>query len=250
MALLVKVLGLLAEDAYHPGALGYPILETRLAPGGWNGFQAVAYLLGSGVVIAFRGTELGKDGRRGDLLADAALGAGANSDYFAKGERFVQDMQGTSRRIAALCGHSLGGAIAQVVANRMNLPMVSFNAPGVGVVASRNLPQASPTLTQVRLGGMLASAVVYPGQAISDMKAAFRPVRGLNVRLDADQISQIGLHYGAVRTVPNTTAEALEAAGHIDKGLGTIERRFAAHGITVVNRVLKTTAIGEEAVPT
>ncbi len=91
--------------------------------------------------------------------------------------------------------------------------------------------------------------MVYPGQAISDIKAAFRPVRGLNVRLEADPFSQIGLHYGTVRTVPNTTAEALEKVGHIDKGLGTIDRNIAAHSITCVNRVLETASIGEEAVP-
>ncbi|WP_156460476.1 hypothetical protein [Devosia sp. Root635] len=247
MPIAVKVFGLLAEDAYNPGNLGYPIFDKILPQGGWNGFQAVAYILGSGVVVAFRGTQPKSAGGKGDLLADLALGAGANSDYFSAGERFVALVQ-ERRKVVAVCGHSLGGAIAQVVGNRMNLPIVTFNAPGVAVLASRNIAAASNAGTQIRVTGMIASAAVYPGQAIRDMKAAFRPVSGLNIRLEADPVSQVGIHYGEIRTVPQTSFEGLEKGKYIEAGLGPVDRRLAAHGIDTVNKVLKVSAVGAEVI--
>jgi hypothetical protein len=51
---------------------------------------------------------------------------------------------------------------------------------------------------------MVASAVVRPGQAWRDMKATFRPVRGINICLQFDLVSQIGVHYGRVERIPGT----------------------------------------------
>ena len=149
-------LGVFADAVYGENraavatAAGRPVLKFSQAAGRMNGFQAAAFDAARGyTVVAFRGTSQAMDG-----IADFKLGAGMNSTYFSAGEAFVDGLAGG--RII-LCGHSLGGAIAQVVANRSGLPMVTFNAPGVGVLASGELLTASLGMTAIRLGGMALS---------------------------------------------------------------------------------------------
>jgi pimeloyl-ACP methyl ester carboxylesterase len=185
------------ERAGSDGVDGASVIARQDAAGSWNAFQAVAYMMDNRVVAAFRGTS----GASGDLAADATLGVGANSEYFEQAEQFVQSLGGSN---VIVCGHSLGGAITQVVANRMGLEMVTFNAPGVAVFASRNIGMATSFGTAVRAAGMVASAVVRPGQAWRDVKATFNVVRGINICLMFDVVSQIGVHYGRVERIPGT----------------------------------------------
>lgn len=219
--LLIRELGLLADAVYtvNGTAGGAALISQRVATGSWDGFQASVFLMRGFKVVAFRGTSVG-----GDVASDVALGTGMNSAYFEQGEEVVAQ---AGNNVSILCGHSLGGAIAQVVANRTGLPMVSFNAPGVAALASRNMGSASVLATSVRLTGMLASAVVRPGQAYRDVRATFRPVRGLNVCLENDAVSKIGIHYGAIQRIPGTSSNPL-----------------TEHRMTTVNAVLATHALG------
>jgi pimeloyl-ACP methyl ester carboxylesterase len=221
--LLIRHLGQLAEAVYDVNGTsgGATMLGQRVAAGSWDGFQASAFQMEGRIIVAFRGTSVG-----GDVVSDAALGTGMNSAYFAQGEEFVAGVG----RVGILCGHSLGGAIAQVVANRTGIPMVSFNAPGVAVLASRNVGQASTIATGIRIGGMLASAVVRPGQAWRDVKATFRAVRGLNICLENDVVSRIGIHYGNVMRIPGTSSNPL-----------------TEHRMVTMNAVLATHAAGARA---
>jgi len=219
--MLVRHLGLLAEAVYeNSSVIGFHCIRRQGASGATNGFQAAAFTSQGYVVVAFRGTA-----QAVDATADLALGVGMNSSYFSQGEEFV-DSLGAGPNII-LCGHSLGGAIAQVVANRKRVPMVSFNAPGVGVLASRNLADASVAMTAVRTAGMLASAVIRPIQAARDAASIFHRVRGINVCLMNDLVSQIGIHYGEVRRIPGTSVNPL-----------------TEHGIKTMNSVLRTHAVG------
>ncbi len=161
-----------------------------------EGFQAGQFQLGNRKVVVFRGTH---EGQRGDLIADGALAAGMNTSYYTQAEGFLAEC-GSGDFL--LCGHSLGGAIAQVLANRTGHPMVTFNAPGVAVLASRNIGQASAPFLAARVAGMVASAVYDPAQALEDAKAAFNVVKGINLCLFGDPISQYGIHYGEVRRLP------------------------------------------------
>jgi pimeloyl-ACP methyl ester carboxylesterase len=196
--MLIKDLGRMARAVYEPSGSDKvdgvgPIARHSAAGTLWDAFQAASYAKGGQTAIVFRGTN-----DTGDLVTDAALGLGMNSGYYAQAETFV-NQHGSANVI--LCGHSLGGAIAQVVGNRMGLPIVTFNAPGVAVIASRNMGSASVAATTVRVAGMLASAVVRPGQAIQDMRAAFNVVRGINIALSGDVVSLIGVHYGRVERI-------------------------------------------------
>jgi pimeloyl-ACP methyl ester carboxylesterase len=185
---------------------GWQRIGFRAAWQGWlsDGLQAGVYKSGSQSVVAFRGTNISWRvlGAAQDLVADLTLGLGANSAYYAAAETFVSDALKGSGGVV-LTGHSLGGAVAQVIGNRLDLPFATFNAPGVAVVASRNIAKANPFAANVRIAGMVASAVAHPVQAYQDMKAAFTHVRGLNICLDLDQVSKIGLHYGEEVTIPS-----------------------------------------------
>jgi len=149
------------------------------------------------IIIAFRGTA-----QAIDALPDLKLGAGMNTTYFSAGEEFA------ARYVrygdVTVTGHSLGGAMAQVVANRRRLPMATFNAPGVGVVASRNILTATFAMSAVRSVGMLSSVVRHPVQAMRDISSALTYVRGVNICLQDDIVSQVGVHYGKVLRIRGT----------------------------------------------
>ncbi|HEY2783416.1 MAG TPA: hypothetical protein VGJ05_00440 [Fimbriiglobus sp.] len=197
-------LGQLAAAVYNNGILPHGWKRTKFhsSSGGLNGFQAATFVRGAVTVISFRGTEQAMDG-----VADVKLGSGMNSTYFSDGEAYARPY--LNNPIVYVCGHSLGGAIAQIVANRCGFKMVTFNAPGVAVFASRNMAQATIPMTAVRTIGLVASTIRHPMQAARDMASAFNVVRGLNVCLQNDVVSQIGIHYGNVIRIPGTSSNPL-----------------------------------------
>jgi len=196
-------MGLMANAVYEatPVVPGWACVGRRAATR-LNGFQAATFTKGGVTVLAYRGTSQGMD-----VLADLKLGTGMNSTYFADAEDYAFGYQNLPNLY--VCGHSLGGAIAQVVGNRRQLKFVTFNAPGVAVVASRNILDASLTMSAVRTVGMVASAFRHPMQAMRDMRAAFNTAHGLNVCLWNDAVSRIGLHYGEVLRLPSTSINPL-----------------------------------------
>ncbi len=204
----VRDLGLMAAAVYEsPGAAGYDVkgwarARSHTATGFFNGFQAATFIGGGETVLAFRGTAQTMDG-----VADLTLGVGMNSTYFAAGDDYAFQYRHLPN--VYVCGHSLGGAIAQVVANRGRFKFVTFNAPGVAVVASRNWDElaigAVIGTLKIRAAGMVVSALLHPVQAAQDVAAAFRTAHGLNVCLNFDAVSQIGVHYGKVLRISGTS---------------------------------------------
>lgn len=158
----------------------------------FNGFECALIVKGADKVLAFRGTTI----NLADFSSDWSLGTGQNTPYFAQGVAFARRLNPT-----IVTGHSLGGAIAQVVANRCGIPMASFNAPGVGVLASRNIGESTSAMNIIRIVGMIKSAVEAPMQAIEDIANATNKVAGINIRLQGDPVSKFGNHYGKVRMI-------------------------------------------------
>jgi hypothetical protein len=93
----------------------------------------------------------------------------------------------------------------------MGLPFVTFNAPGVAILASRNMWKANYLAVQARAAGALASAIFNPRQALRDAQSAFSIANGKNYRLSTDVVSNTGVHYGDVITLPAGTANPLDA---------------------------------------
>ena len=218
----IRDLGLLANAVYDtlPAVQGWARQSSQVASSSFNGFQAAAFTGGGVTAIVFRGTAQAMD-----AVADLKLGTGMNSTYFSAGESFAAAFPPGDN--VYVTGHSLGGAIAQVVANRGGYKMVTFNAPGVAVFASRNMGDATLGMTAVRTAGMLASTVRHPMQAYRDVRSAFHSVRGLNIRLSGDAVSQMGVHYGELVTIAGPSINPL-----------------TEHRMTTMNEVLATNAIG------
>lgn len=191
-----------------------------------SGLQAAVFSNGSATVAAFKGTT---PSQVNDLVADLKLGVGMNTSYFADAMAFVEQYANVEGLVVT--GHSLGGAIAQIVGNRRRIPFVTFNAPGVALVATRNLPTATAPMTAIRTVGAIASMFRHPIQALQDIGAAFHISQGINIRLSGDMVSQIGLHYGEIFS--------LQASGN----------PLSQHGIGEVINVLQACATGSVQFP-
>lgn len=163
-------------------------------------FQGAAFGSGSEIVFAFKGTNCGRD-----AIADVKLGIGMNTGQYSDAMDLVRSVTVMPGSQVSVCGHSLGGAIAQIVGNRMRLPFITFNAPGVGLV-SRNIGEVAATLAlgtaALRTAGAILSAALHPVQAAQDARSFFQWVRGVNFRLGRDVVGMIGVHYGNVIQLP------------------------------------------------
>lgn len=194
-------------------ALSNAIYDTSLSTGssvnGWtlgahengdaNGMCAGLFTKNQVSVVAFRGTRMDS---ADDILTDVQLGSGMNTTYFSLAETFV-GLYAPGPNVI-MTGHSLGGAIAQIVGNRTRRAFVTFNAPGVALLASRNIHTVNPVLGAARLAIGVASAARNPMQTFRDARSAFHTSMGTNYRLSGDLVSRWGLHYGSIVEVPGT----------------------------------------------
>lgn len=162
--------------------------------------QAAVYTKNRQTIVAFKGTSGGMD-----VVADIKLGLCMNTSYYRKAEEFVAQNAPAG---AYLTGHSLGGAIAQAVGHRHNMPFVTFNAPGVALSPTfntgsvfRNLTQLNPIMAVGRLYGAAYGGLRHPNQTDRDYNAFANVDRGINYRLYGDQVSNLGIHRGKVTTI-------------------------------------------------
>jgi hypothetical protein len=184
--------GLMADAVYsaNPSVPGWT--TTSFLEGGQSGLQAAVFTSGRMTVVAFRGTS-----GASDVVADLKICLGMNTSMFSEAEFFFG--RHAPDEDAVLTGHSLGGAIAQIVGNRRRLPFVSFNAPGVALLASQNLASVVPALGAARIAlGATIGAIRHPMQTLRDIGAAFHTSLGVNYRLSGDLVSAYGLHYGPI----------------------------------------------------
>ena len=86
-------------------------------------------------------------------------------------------------------------------------------------------------MTAIRVTGALVGTVTNPMQTFRDIRSTFHTVRGLNVRLSYDAVSQIGIHYGEMVTLEGPTINPA-----------------TAHRMATVNEVLATNPLGARAV--
>lgn len=181
----------LSDAIYEADGAATGWVQTAFRRGGNSGLQAAVYTRGSNTIVAFKGTSAAMD-----VVADLKLGVGMNTSMYSEAEQFVAKY--ATRPGVVVTGHSLGGAIAQTVGNRRRLPFVSFNAPGVALLASQNIHTVNPVLGVGRLAGGIVGAFRHPMQTMRDIGSAFHTSLGVNYRLSGDAVSMYGLHYGPI----------------------------------------------------
>jgi hypothetical protein len=170
------------------------------------GFSARAFVSPSGdrVVLAIAGSNEWRDwtGPNPTFITPSGAPTAAMTDYVEEAADMVallrRDYPGAE---VMLTGHSLGGAIAQIVAHVGGLDATTFNAPGVGGTVDAFTGQLS------QLGAPRAG-----------------PHETVNYRIYGDLVSTAGSELGSVRTVtleapadialivdllPETTAKAV-----------------------------------------
>lgn len=184
--------------------------RAHFRPGLNTGLQAAVFTRGQETVVSFKGTTFTDPN---DVIADAKLGLGMNSTYFWEAEAFVS-RYATGANVS-VTGHSLGGAIAQIVGHRRKLPYVTFNAPGVALFASKGVLKSNPVMTAGRAVGTFVSAFRHPIQAKRDLCALGNKNNGLNYRLYGDAVSMIGVHYGPVSTLQAPGVSGNPASRHL-----------------------------------
>jgi hypothetical protein len=152
------------------------------------------------VVVAFQGTVCRiKEGKvkGGDLLADAEIGAGKTivagllPQYCSAALRLYERTgEVFPRHVASLVGHSLGGALAQVIGHWSGVPFVTFNAPGMwdDIQKAKVFMCWSPSNTWNSLRGTFKNSLFAKQMATT----------GRNFRNVLDPVSSIGSHYGPV----------------------------------------------------
>lgn len=96
----------------------------------WSGFEGRVFVNEDDGTIAFSfgGTE-----HKRDYGADLLLATGRETGQYAQAEEFVEEMMKRYPDYQpVLVGHSLGGAIAQHISMKKQIPATTFNAPGIG----------------------------------------------------------------------------------------------------------------------
>jgi hypothetical protein len=157
--------------------------------GNRDGFQAAIY-----TPVTARGQSLGVKvlaiaGTQGlamnDIAADLRIGLHVMPKQASTAFKFYQDAVG-NEGIAVIVGHSLGGALAQVLGYWCDCPFITFNAPGMAsVLAAARFNIFKPDVfRRTRTAKRFQS---------SDGKA-----RGLNFLVARDLIGKFGKHVGEV----------------------------------------------------
>jgi putative lipase involved disintegration of autophagic bodies len=112
---------------------GWTVQKWEWATWYGNGYQGGVFADHNDVIVGFSGTQ-------GDLFSAPVS---QNTGNFRIGINVIPNMSGSAfamvnwaranahGRQVSMCGHSLGGGLAQVVGNWSGLPFISFNGPGM-----------------------------------------------------------------------------------------------------------------------
>lgn len=214
---------LLAKDSYNDPDLDPKKRELTLdgvkykivdhADNPKTGFQATGYQrVDTGeVIIAFRGTEFGREPVQ-DGLIDAGMAlTGINAqapDAHAFTQRVLAqakaDAQEAQRPLnVTVTGHSLGGTLAQVEAYKLGIKGETFNAFG-----------AAGLVHGVPKGGHQVINHVRAGDAVSAASAHFGEVRVYAVQQDIDTLGKAGYRDDGGALSARNPAKATDFSAH------------------------------------
>jgi hypothetical protein len=143
-------------------------------------------------VVAIQGTKFSK---LGDTVSDIQIAVGMITGMMpqycsAALKLFERTREGFPHYPLFLVGHSLGGAMAQVIGQWTGIPFVTFNAPGMwsNIQASKVFLGWNPADTLRSIKG------TFTGPLLAKQRAG----TGRNFRNVSDLVSSFGSHYGPV----------------------------------------------------
>lgn len=149
-----------------------------------SGFQGRMFLApdNSHAVIGYKGT---KPQMTSDLVADIKLAMGFVPTQAKDALKATQDWsKQVSGKTVTLAGHSLGGALAQVVGQQTGLHFVTFNAPGM--LRQANGLSSSQTADTNALKGKLDDLGLNLRTG-----GSFAPIAGLGVHIGKVQVYEL-----------------------------------------------------------
>lgn len=187
-------------------AKGKVIWRRKGVPKSEAGFFAAVFVCDNSkeAVIAFRGTD-----DFNDVINDVAIVQGNPPLQASIGLEFAKATKSQYSKLS-LTGHSLGGAIAILVANQLNLKAYTFNAPGVaGECMSFSVKQqfAQKSLKLGELAKRVSSCLSNP-----NIK---------NVRVNGDPVSSF--FTTGFQTGESTTIQAQECSAFDVKCMHSID---------------------------
>jgi len=193
----------LARAAYKDEA------EAQQEAQGWNmqirraatltmGFQGAVFDNGREIIVAFKGTAPGKKSMASDISADVVLFLNGIPSQVDPAEKLVRQAYSIAGgKQISLTGHSLGGALCQVVGYWYSLPFVTFNAP--------------PMMSCVQLAPLTAFS------PLTSFRQAWRSIKGkgppegkaINYMVRSDIVSGLSIrdHVGKEIRIKNSTKD-------------------------------------------
>ncbi|MDM0040266.1 hypothetical protein QTH89_10540 [Variovorax sp. J22G21] len=211
---------LLAQDSYHDhaqdeevilGGVTYKTFDHVDNPK--TGFQATAYqrVATGEVVIAFRGTEFGREPVQ-DGVVDAGMALTGLNAQAPEAQAFTQrvlvqakaDAQETQRPLnVTVTGHSLGGTLAELQAHKFGLKGETFNAFG-----------AAGLVHGVPKGGHQVINHVRAGDPVSAASAHFGEVRVYAAQQDIGTLGKAGYRDDGGALTARNPAKATDFSAH------------------------------------
>lgn len=152
-----------------------------------DGFFAVAYQIGSEVVIAYEGTNFGFNAEGWNDARNGWIGGAGvwQSSQTKQALAFYNEVASSTDLPITTTGHSLGGGLAGLVASLKGIKAVVFdNMPFE--LAARFASVAGDAVQQILSSGMtLEQAVTQAGDELKDtLNAALSPIYAFNPILD------------------------------------------------------------------
>lgn len=178
-----------------------------------TGFQATAYQrVDTGeVVIAFRGTEFGREPVH-DGVVDAGMALAGVNAQAADAEAFTKrvlkqataDAQESNKPLnVTVTGHSLGGTLAEIEAHKFGLQGETFNSFG-----------AAGLVHGVPKGGHQVINHVRAGDAVSAASAHFGEVRVYAAQQDIDTLGKAGYRDDGGALTTRNPVKATDFSAH------------------------------------